>query len=248
MKIQIVSDLHLEFAENKGRFKVNKKADLLIIAGDLGCGHDRQLDFIKSVSSQVPTILILGNHDPMWSTLKETKEFWNNVDLKGFYFLDNQTIEINGIHFIGSTLWSDLNKDPVNSLYIMKNIADYKAIYKDEAHKSFVNISDLQDEFEKSLEFVNEELQKSYPRKVLITHHLPTYASVSEKYLTSRANAAFATDLTNMLLYSTGLELCAHGHTHETLNYKLGDLHVVCNPLGYPHENNQYTNNFLIEI
>lgn len=248
MKVQVVSDLHLEFIENKGRFKLNKSADLLIIAGDLGCGNDRQLALIKEISKEKPVILVLGNHDFMWSSIKETVDFWHNVQLPNFYFLNDKTIEIEGVHFIGSPLWSDLSKDPTNHFYILKNMADYKAIYKNETHTNFINIQDIQIEYENHIDFIKHELGQDYKRKVLITHHLPTSASVSHEYLNSKLNAAFMTDLSNLLLFSPNLELCIHGHTHKTLDYKLGEMRVFCNPLGYPHENNEYSNDILINL
>lgn len=105
----------------------------------------------------------------------------------------------------------------------------------------YVTIQDLQSEFDKSYSFIKEELAKPYDKKVLITHHLPTFASISQEHINSPFNAAFASEITNMLLYTENLVLCIHGHTHVCHDYMLGDvLRVVCNPRGYPHQNNGF--------
>lgn len=69
MNIQICSDLHLEFNENRKWIKENPltpSGDILIIAGDTYYLEDqiRQLDFIKQVSDEFQaTYLIPGNHE-----------------------------------------------------------------------------------------------------------------------------------------------------------------------------------------
>lgn len=239
MKIQIVSDLHFEHEENKKRFTLNKDAELLIIAGDLGNKIYSGLDFIKECASKVKTIFILGNHDSMGSSIESTVKFWESQNIENFYFLNNKTVEIGGVHFIGTTLWSDVMADPINTLAIARGMIDYHYIFKDN-ERDLVDIFYLQKKYEENLFFIQNELKKDYTKKVLITHHLPTFQSIAPKYYGSSLNAAFASDLSNMLVYTDNLELCIHGHTHEVLDYMLDDKRIICNPLGYPGEHNKY--------
>ena len=37
-------------------------------------------------------------------------------------------------------------------------------------------------------------------------------------------------------------KLIVHGHTHRRMDYMLGDTRVICNPRGYPGENEWYKN------
>ena len=238
MKIQVLSDLHLEHGE---RFSFGKAegADVLVLAGDID-SFTCHVELIRSISQELPTVMILGNHEPIGHSIKKTVEAWKAINIPNFYFLDNDTVEINGIHFIGSTLWTNLDADRVHHIAIQNTISDFSMIFSDDK-TGYVTIQDLQAEFDKSYSFIKEELAKPYDKKVLITHHLPTFASVSQEHLNSPFNAAFASELSNMLLYTENLALCIHGHTHVCHDYMLGDvLRVVCNPRGYPHQNNGF--------
>lgn len=246
MKIQILSDLHLEHDE-KFTYEKAEGADLLILAGDIS-SYIFQSDFVRHCASQIKTIMIMGNHEPLGYSISETVEAWKNLNIENLIILDNETIEINGIHFIGTTLWSDLYADPLNHFAIKKTICDFQKILKSDK-SGLISINDLQNEFDKSLSFIKKELEKDYDRKVLITHHLPTFSSISEKYINSFANASFASNLSNLLIYSEGLELCIHGHTHDSFDYILGEsIRIVCNPRGYHGENKKFNPLKMIEL
>lgn len=251
MRIQIASDLHFECVENKKSFQPSKNADLLIIAGDIGNQRsleDTNVEAMKKYSEELPVILTLGNHDYMGSTIQDTIEFWDSQNIPNLHFLHNNTIELNGIHFIGSTLWSDVKINPINAFYISKGMIDYKYILKDD-RSSLIDVDYLQNVHEECLHYVKQELNKNYKRKVLITHHLPTFMSVHPRYINSYLNAAFATDLTELLLDTENLELCIHGHTHDKFDYTIEDkVRIICNPLGYPGENMYFDSEKIIDI
>lgn len=247
MKIQVISDLHLEHGAPFNFVKA-EGADVLVLAGDID-SFDGALSFVKQCASMLPTIMILGNHEPMGHSIEETVAFWESVNIDNFHFLNNRTVEINGVHFIGSTLWSDLNADPVNSFAITKVVADFKMIWnKDYTNK--VSISDLQREHDIAKSFILNELAKGYEKAVVITHHLPTYQSISHKYANSTMNAAFATNMDYVFSsYAYDMKLWIHGHTHDCFDYMITpQTRVVCNPRGYPNEYNGFDPLKVVEI
>lgn len=247
MKIQIISDLHLEHGA-PFTFVKAKEADVLVLAGDID-SFDRALSFVKECATILPTIMILGNHEPMGYSIEETVEFWESVNIDNFYFLNNKTVEIDGVHFIGSTLWSDLNADPVNSFSITKIVADFKMI-KDKNHIQNVTLNDLQKEHDIAKSFILNELRKGYEKTVVVTHHLPTYQSISPKYANSIVNAAFVTNMDNILSsYAYDIKLWIHGHTHECFDYMITpNTRIVCNPRGYPNEKNGFDPLKVVEV
>lgn len=110
MKVQICSDLHLEFSENRKWLKdnpLNPKGEILIIAGDtyyLNRNYAK-LDFIKRVSDEFKAVyLIPGNHEYYegYDVSKASNPFCfeikDNVKL-----LNNTTVQIEDVNFIFST-------------------------------------------------------------------------------------------------------------------------------------------------
>ncbi len=151
----LIDDLHLEgrpeemqkgFAE-KLMSQINKSksegdSPILVCAGDIS-EKDAGMDWVKQFD--VETIYICGNH-----------EFWQNdyyevIDLlkaksqmpgyEKIHFLHNDEVIINGIRFLGSTMWTELGQSWawVKRNYILKHffsMADFKRIT---AHKFYRN-------------------------------------------------------------------------------------------------------------
>lgn len=59
MKIQIISDIHLEFGIREFDFS---KADLLILAGDVSIGM-AGFTWIAERVKNIPVLYVLGNHE-----------------------------------------------------------------------------------------------------------------------------------------------------------------------------------------
>jgi Icc-related predicted phosphoesterase len=78
---------------------------------------------------------------------------------------------------------------------------------------------------------------------IWVIHHLPSYQSVHEEYRNSDGNDFFATELSPKILDMVKPpKLIVHGHTHKQCDYMIGNTRVVCNPRGYPNENDWYQN------
>ena len=74
---------------------------------------------------------------------------------------------------------------------------------------------------------INETFQG---KTVVVTHHCPSWNSVTPKYQSNLLSACFASRLEDLLGKS---ELWIHGHTHESFDYDINGTRVVCNPRGY---------------
>jgi hypothetical protein len=121
-------------------------------------------------------------------------------------------------------------------------IADYRLI-KEFTTKVSKNI------FLKSRDVLSKAIDDSKEPVVVITHHLPSWQSVSPKYKGHPTNAAFASHLDHLVIKT---KVWMHGHTHSTQNYMIKDARVVCNPRGYMRstgpENPEFDDNFVMEI
>lgn len=237
-KAIIISDLHLEHGTKFVLEKI-EGVDFLILAGDIG-SYKSHLPFIKDCASKYKVLYVLGNHEFYGYTLKEVRDFWKSVELENFYFLDNSSVIIDGIKFIGSTLWTNFdNENPFVIMDAYSKITDYKKIIASD-NSDFISPYDILEEFKESIDFIKKEIDITADfKKVVITHHAPSVESVNEKYLQNyhnlKNNYYYTSDLDNLILYSD-ISLWIHGHMHTSSDYILGDTRVICNPHGYPKE------------
>ena len=122
MKIQIASDLHFEIwkwhlPDPEDQFAPDESRDLLILAGDIVDGK-RQfgMAFIRRELKISPVIFVPGNHEYFHATRRDTEAFWRGFagENEGFYYLNDDTVEIGGLRFYGAEWCSDFwGKPPV---------------------------------------------------------------------------------------------------------------------------------------
>lgn len=241
MKLFVISDLHLEHGTVWKPRKKDLTADVIILAGDIHEGA-QAFNWIDKTFPGKPVIYIAGNH-----------EFYNNqhpglrIQLNweahkhpNIHYLDDSSVEIGGVLFIGATLWTDykLFHTQPYSMYACNNkMADHDVIYMD--RKRFL-AQDALELHEASVKHIEEELFRvrntDSPEKqktVVITHHCPSSMSVPEMYKMDEITPGFSSDL-SPLIFKYEPTLWIHGHTHTQFDYELGATRVVCNPHGYP--------------
>lgn len=257
MKISCASDLHLEFFKN-GNYVTPEfmNEDVLVLAGDIQVGVENaqiQEWFVDLLEFR-HVVYVLGNHEyyhqDYWSLRRNDILFWvarvnEQASLKGhnfkLYLLDDSSFVINDIEFIGGTVWTDFDKG--NQLIM--NSGKYKM-------NDFRLIRGFS--VEKCLEVHYESVKKikylannSDRKKVLVTHHLPSFKSVSKRFYGNDMNHFFYSDLDDLVEL---FDLAIHGHTHDSCDYHINNTRVVCNPFGYLRyeENPQFENSLIVEI
>ena len=232
MKIQICSDLHLEFYTNRKWLEDNplqSKGKILIIAGDTHyIGEFEKLEFIKRISDEFKDVFIIpGNHEYYngfdVSTAAETVDERIKENVR---FINNKAIEYDGIRLIFSTMWSKISR---NRLEIMRGMTDFRKIkYKNErfaiTHFNLIH--------EKSFEFLEREVKKE-GKNIVITHHLPSNKCNIERFKNSILNQAFCVEKSEFISKSN-ISYWVYGHSHGNKeNFKINNTTMVTNQLGY---------------
>jgi len=253
MKIQVMSDLHTEFGPYT--IKVHKDTDVLVLAGDIVCADN--ILTLKTIAKQVaptPTIYIAGNHeyycrDP-FITIPKVKNAIKEIskEFDHFHFLDDDMIIIDGVRFVGSTLWSDFNlhEDPDGFSRIINNhIGDFFMIHSEDmvrfTGKECMRYCKL------AKQFINYILKQPFDGKtVVVTHFCCHPKSIHEMYKGSSLNPYFTTDCSEFL--GSPVDLFIHGHTHSPMDYVQNGVRVVCNPKGYHSENKSFVGKLIVEI
>ena len=257
MKIQIVSDLHLEFQSNRDWLRDNPiilKGDVLLIAGDTICDKYKKKAafFYKTISKGFPMIIsTMGNHEFYGGYIDYAFPQYENWLNEKHLHMNNGTYIYKGIKFIVSTLWSFVpfyREDEVE-----QSLNDYYYIYytKNDGDKGIVRVQNTNQYHEYSVAFIKKELTKPFSGKVvLLTHHLPSYQCIAEEYRGSALNAAYASNLHEIIEDNPQIALWVCGHSHDSNITQMSNTLIVRNPLGYVDHNEQidFIRDFIIDI
>lgn len=102
MKLHILSDLHTEFADFE---PPETDAETIILAGDIGVGVEGVRWAVHHYPVR-PVIYVPGNHEFYGHDIGLTTELQaaapDNITV-----LSNDAVVLDGVRFLGSTLWTD---------------------------------------------------------------------------------------------------------------------------------------------
>ncbi|QPC91612.1 metallophosphoesterase [Mesorhizobium sp. INR15] len=241
MKIWLFSDLHLEYADLRQPMAI-PDADVCVVAGDLCRAPANGVFWLaKNVAHAMPCIYVAGNHEHYRGSIKEGLEDGLSA-AEGFpdvHFLENGSVVIDGVRFIGATLWTDyrIEGHPEVAMYhARERMNDYKQIAKQRnPWQRFVPEAAFR-MHQDSRRFIDTALKADRIATVVVTHHLPHTKSIPSRFKGDLLNAAYASDLTE-IIESGHPTLWVHGHTHDSCDYIVGSTRIVCNPRGYDDEN-----------
>ena len=264
MRIQIVSDLHLEFADINIQNQTD--ADVLVLSGDImiaskvikpeSASGIRFRDFLKRCSFQFPHVVyVAGNHE-----FYDSGRFFESIDWlrdacgihDNVYFLERNTKEIDDVLFVGGTLWTDMNKfDPLTLHAVRDMMNDYRAIRNDK--NGFVNLkpADTVERHRLTRDYIKLIASENKDKKIVVVgHHSPSFLSCHPMYAHDHVmNGAYHSDLSEIMLDNPHIKLWTHGHTHHPFDYVIGETRVVCNPRGYDgYENTGWDPNKTVEV
>ena len=225
VKIQFFSDVHLEFGPAPLPFS---DADVIVAAGDVNIGASG-VAWLKS--SGKPTIYVAGNHEYYGGDLTEVqREIRAAVAGSAVRYLECDSAEIDGVRFLGTTLWTDfMGEDPAVMANLRENMNDYQQI---SYRGRLLEPHDLVDINRTSRAWLEAQLATAYRGPtVVVSHHAPLLASWRASPA-SLFKAAYCNDLSG-LIQRYPIALWVHGHVHARSDYQANDLRVVCNPRGY---------------
>ncbi len=237
MKLHILGDVHVEF---EAFDPPDTDADVVLLAGDIHVGQ-KGLAWAAAKFPTKPVVYVLGNHEYYGQALpKHTERMKARCAGSNVQVLENATLTLDGITFLGCTLWTDfeLLGDPRIAGYAAtQKMNDYRKIRVSPSYRRLRSL-DTAIEHRRSLRWLKTTLASGDPAKtVVVTHHAPSPRSLAARYSEDILSAAFASDLDDFVS-ACGAALWVHGHLHCSSDYVLGRTRVVCNPRGYPDERN----------
>ena len=236
----LCSDLHTNFHRDGGKSMIDglydKNVDIAVVAGDLSTVVNNLLqDNIKQLCDKFPQVVFVsGNHEYYSNTLKRVDEILGDIESKtsNFTWLNDSRAVVDSVPFIGGTLWFPRSPAATANEHLLN---DFNYIF---------DVHDVYDRHEATVNFFEQNMQKD---DIVVTHHMPTYKSISPEYKTSKINCYFACDLDKMI-EDKKPKAWLHAHTHSSCDYYMVNARIVCNPLGYYDENPGFSDAFTIAI
>jgi hypothetical protein len=217
------------------------KYDVHNLLGDNGV-EGKRLDraarfFQEECTKYRHVIYVMGNHEHYHGKFQKTwheliAEMPDNVQV-----LEKESFEIDGVVFIGATLWTDCNKgDPMTHMVLKNGMNDYRAIT---THMNGIyrklDPKDTHEDHIRAKEYIKTIAELNRDKQIVVcTHHAPSYQSVHEHYKHDREmNGGYASDMTEFIMDQENIKFWTHGHMHDPSDYMIGQCRVICNPRGY---------------
>jgi hypothetical protein len=266
MRLQLFSDLHLE-RDPTFVPAVAPGTDVVVVAGDIGSyqersrldGHDFGLGRFAPAQLGVPGVRVLyvpGNHEFDALDYDETATRLRCVcaDL-GIVWLERETVLLDGVRFVGTTLWSDFDAlaadepDETRRLqargkamraadyYLSKNTTrrDGAPVLAEGLRAMSLDCQD----------WLRRTLAEPFDGPtVAVTHFAPSLKSADPRYGLTPGTAGFCNALDDLFPF---VDVWMHGHLHCANDYVVQgedanrpwSCRVVANPLGYASKGEQ---------
>jgi len=238
MRIAIASDLHLEFGPITFH---NSGAEVLILAGDILVADQFNPDaskFINDVCSKFAHVIyVMGNHEHyrgnFTKTLYTIRHDYSH--LANLHVLDKEAIEINGVNFVGATLWTDLFNLLPSAILACARMRDFSIIRIPDGKggETRFDVSTMLDDHAAAKTAIERLTRATAVPNVVVTHHGVSELSCDLKFTGDSINGAFYSILDDWVKSLPNVRLLVSGHTHHVYRYYIGDTLVCCNPRGY---------------
>lgn len=227
MKLQLLSDLHLEF--HRGRWRTftdtidPSGVDVLVLAGDIATRWELP-EVLDVFCGKFPEVLFVpGNHEFYGSEPSEIETLLSGSAAKNqnLHVLNPGSVVLQGIKFVGAPLWFPEPEKKVLD-WGRRCLSDYTHIRNFEPW--------VYREHEKGRDHL---LREAPSADVAITHHLPSRVCIAERFREGDLNHFFCHDMTEFI-ENSGPPIWLFGHTHDRMTREVGKTTLISNPRGYP--------------
>ena len=251
MKLQLLSDLHLE-AHPHFQPTAAPDAEVLVLAGDIGSyqeggllqdeyfGLERFSPLPQFASWPCPVIFVPGNHEYDMQDWDVAHARLRRVcDALGIIWLERESLVLNQVRFVGTTLWTDY--DAIALLDPQVQAGDVGRLLK-QREKSFRAANfylrktggtrhgkpflaePMREQALVCQDWLRHALQQPFAGKtVAITHFAPSLQSHDPRYGLVPGTAGFCNALDDLLAHA---DLWLHGHLHAPSDYQVQGLHA----------------------
>jgi len=270
VNIQLLSDLHLE----SNPYFIARPlpgADVLVLAGDIGSYQEGSLldklavaDFGLARFSPLPlaqggaawptpVLFLPGNHEYDGLEFEAAEERLRDTCARlGLVWLQRQAVVLQGVRFVGCTLWSDFDALAPGAAPLDAGALAEQRKLREKAFRAAnfylkknhtlrqgqpMLAEAMREESLKDQDWLRRALAEPFDGPtVVVTHFAPSLLSADPRYGITPGTAGFCNALDALLPQA---RVWLHGHLHCPNDYVKHGCRVVANPLGYARKGEQ---------
>ncbi len=192
-----------------------------------------------AVAAFAHVILVPGNHEHYDGVFEDTAALLRRY-LDSITILDNETVDIGGVRFFGTTLWTDLSgRNEAASEPIRRGMGEYffcKTHHRDETGNQTLGKlrpAHTLAAHDKAVEELRRIAVTTTGPLVIVTHHAPSLQGLNPMHKGNGLDGAFASDLEDLIEGLPGTPYWVHGHTHIRKRYRVGNTTLLANCRGF---------------
>lgn len=263
MRLQLASDLHLE-RDPSFQLPAAPGADTLVLAGDIGSyqagsrlteADDFGLARFAPGRPGVPwqrVLYVPGNHEYDGLAFGNAHARLRAAcERMGITWLEREVRVIDGIRFVGCTLWTDFEalaqREPTVTLQMQAREKAFRAanFYLRRFTATRDGTPMLAEQWREigldAQQWLRAALAEPFDGgpTVVVTHYAPSLRSADPRYGLTPGTAGFCNALDDLF---DRADFWLHGHLHCPSDYRAGTgqrCRVVANPLGYASKGEQ---------
>jgi Icc-related predicted phosphoesterase len=253
VRIQVFSDLHVDVFPIKP-ITIMPGVDLVIVAGDTCEGVLRAFEHLRRIVPQpIPILMVLGNHEYYRRFVpQELAQARSHAGAFNIHVLENDTMILGGVRFVGATLWTDYAIfGEANQAAVMNACAsamnDHRLIGWQKQPWLRFRPQEAALLHHQSKAYIAEALTGCAGPTVVVSHTAVHWDAVHPRFRSDLTTGAFVSDL-SALIEAYQPTLWVHGHVHNSSDYRVGATRILCNPHGYGSENPDFNGALVVEV
>lgn len=240
MLIHLLSDLHNELRRNDPSpvQMADTGADVIVLAGDIDQGAEGVRWAVRESNRLgTPVLYVAGNHEHYGGDIgANLRAMRRAAQGSGVHFLENDRVDLGGVRFLGCTLWTDYRACEGWDQTALMTLAgarlpDHRLIRSGGA--LFSPALALR-RHRRSLRWLREQLAMPFAGPtVVISHHGPSALCGHPVFSPGPLDGAFFSRLDEWVSQA---DVWIFGHTHISLEARIGRCRLVSNQRGYRGE------------
>lgn len=234
MRLHVLSDLHLEFADWT---PPPVDADLVILAGDIHVGTAGVAWAARAFAGRI-VVYVPGNHEHYGAVLPGHLHALRRAAAGTcVHVLEREALVLPQVRVLGCTLWTDfaLTGERRRAMALAAEAMwDYREI-RVAPRRRAARPADTLRWHRRSRAWLAGELAAADRPTVVVTHHAPCPGSCPPAEGDRPYAPAYASDLSGLITASP--PACwVHGHTHRARDDRAHGTRILSNPRGYPDQ------------